>query len=83
MGDESGELAGQVDVKAEDSMALGIVSPVSSTSPTDDPQSPSPIRTRSRTRALERAASCAPLPPLKEEEVGTSLSSPLTALASG
>lgn len=82
-------LAGLEEVKGghgdDESMGLGlgIVSHVSSMSPSHDPQSPSPIRTRSRTLAMKRAASAAPLSPphsallcpLQEE---TLASSPLT-----
>ena len=86
------------EVKTEDGdddsmgLGLGILSHVSSMPPSHDPQSPSPIRTRSRTLAMQRAASATPLsplhsarhspldaarlPPLQEE--GTLLSSPLT-----
>jgi hypothetical protein len=63
-------------------MGQGIVSHASSPSLTHDPQSPSPIRTRSRTRALQRATSAAPLPPLQEEVIpGMCMSSPLTAIS--
>lgn len=93
-------LAGLDEVKRDDAdddsmgLGLGIVSHVSSMSPSHDPQSPSPIRTRSRTLALQRAASAAPvspphsaplsplqsarLSPLQEE---TLASSPLTAIS--
>jgi hypothetical protein len=92
-------LAGLDEVKRDDgdddSMGQGIVSHVSSNSASHDPQSPSPIRTRSRTAALQRAASAAPLTPLHAtrlsplhaapltplQEEGTLLSSPLTILS--
>ena len=72
--------AGSQDV----STGQGIVSHTSSPSPSHDPQSPSPIRTRSRTRALQPLVTAAPLPPVQEDDEaipGLVLSSPLTALS--
>ena len=68
----------------EDIMAQGIVSSTSSPSPAHDPQSPSPIRTRSRTRALQPVVYVARLPPVQEDDKtmgGIPVSSPLTSLS--
>ena len=72
-------IAGPVGVKEEEhAMDQGIVLSAFSPSPTDPPQSPSPIRMRSRTRGLECATSAVPLPPLQEE---IPASSPLTTIS--
>jgi hypothetical protein len=68
------------EVKTEDGdndsmgLGLGIVSHVSSMPPSHDPQSPSPIRTRSRMLAMQRAASAAPLSPLHSARCRSTLS---------
>ena len=69
----------------DDSIGQGIVSHTASPSPSHEPQSPSLIRTRSRTCMLQPVVTTgAPLAPVEEDDEvvpGVALSSPLTSLS--
>ena len=73
-----------MEVERQELIGYGIVSHTSSPSPSHDPQSPSPVRTRSRTRALQPLVTVDPLPPVQEDDEvmpGVPFSSPLTSLS--